>query len=444
MRNRTPSRIWMGVAALFAVAAARTPAVPLGARPDDRPPRASSIAASNAFPDIVISGRDSQEHLPAIAFNSRHDEYLVVWENDWGGGDHDIYGQRVAADGRLQSWFSLAAGRSQLSPAIAYDADRDRYLVVWAYDVMGNAGDLDIYGAFVPWNGPGQGWAPFEICTWRGNQTQPAVTYNPVRGEFLVVWKNSDAGTPTAITARRVLAAGGFPPGDAFTLCSRGENRDAPDVTYNLHRNEYLVTWDIEITATDRDIRGIRLRGDGAPLTGGSAGLVGEFIVADYIGSFEAAAAVAACGDADQYLVAWQSDDGTGGADWEIYARYLNGDAVPGNIHRIESTAELELNVDVDCSLAGNRYVLAWQARRDGATYGIRARLASPREALQPAFWVSEPGPGADRVFPAVSAGRSVALAAWEHLRDGGGNRDIHGALLQHALYLPAMYSGGR
>jgi hypothetical protein len=412
--------------------------VPSDSAAAPRTPAREAALASYLGPEIIISQRDSEEHLPAIAYNSKHNEYLVAWENDWGGGYHDVYAQRLSATGRLLSWFALTTVHTQTSPAVAYDPDNDRYLVVWAYDSNGNGSNWDVYGRFVPWNGPPDLNA-FPICDWPSNQQHPAVTYNGVRKEYLVVWK--DAVVPSTISARRVLAGGGFPAGGAWTLSpTTPENRDSPDVAYNLHRNEYLVTWDIEINPADRDIRGIRLRGDGAPLTGGSPPVVGEFRIADYIDANEWTPAVAACAAADQYLVAWQSDQGTAGANHAIYARYLNGDAAPGNIKLIDDTIYQDLNVDVDCNLAGNRYVLASQTYIPGMGYGIRARMVLPSQTLSDTFWMVAPGQLADRVFPAVGGGRVGFLVAWEHQRDTtGGNRDIHGRLIQYAVYLPLL-----
>ena len=437
MFARNPPRTFAGLTLLLAiVSVAWTSPGPL-VEPGTR--ASASVAASNVGPEISISARDSEEHLPAIAYNSKHNEYLVVWENDWGGGYHDIYAQRISGSGQLLSWFALTTVHSQTNPAVAYDPDNDRYLVVWAYDSDGNGINWDVYGRFVRWNGPPDATA-FPICDWPNNQGHPVVAYNGVRKEFLVVWKDTVSGNPSSISARRVLAAGGFPPGGAWTLSpTTPENRDSPDVAYNLHRNEYLVTWDIEINASDRDIRGIRLRGDGTALTGGSAHAIGEFIIADYIDAIEWTPAVAACGAADQYLVAWQSDDGPPTRDYAIYARYLSYDAVPGDMYKIDDTPYPQLNVDVDCNLAGDRYVLAWQSGYSSGKYGIWARFAWPNEYLPAQFLVQLPGSTTDRVFPAVAGGRTGALVAWEHQRDVGGNRDIHGRLLQYAVYLPLI-----
>jgi hypothetical protein len=435
MFARNPLRTWIPLALLLvAVSGAWAPPEP---PVTPRTPALESVAASNLSGEIVISNPSlsSEEHLPAIAYDSEHNEYLVVWENDWGGGYHDVYAQRVSGSGQLLSWFALTTGNSQVSPAVAYDPDRDRYLALWA-EYRGSGTGWDVYGRFIPWNGPPDPTA-FAICGWPGKQANPTVAYGRAQGEFLVVWK--DEGVPSTISARRVLVTGGFP-SDAWTLSPTTlENRDSPDVAYNLHRNEYLVTWDVEVVPGDRDIRGMRLSGAGEPLLGGNPWDIGEFNIADYIGANEWTPAVAACAAADQYLVAWQSDDGTGGTEYNIYARYLDGEARLGNISHIDDRELPDFNVDVDCNFAGNRYLLAWQIQYASSKYGIWARSAWPYQSLGPQFAVRPPGFVTDRVFPAVAGGRTGFLVAWEHQRDTDGNRDIHGRLVQYALWLPLV-----
>jgi len=33
--------------------------------------------------EIIISGLDNEKYLPSVAYNSNHDEYLIVWHNKW-------------------------------------------------------------------------------------------------------------------------------------------------------------------------------------------------------------------------------------------------------------------------------------------------------------------------------------------------------------------------
>jgi hypothetical protein len=112
---------------------------------------ATTVAASYLGNEIVVSERSSDEYSPDIAYNSNHNEYLVVWENIWPGGHHDVYAQRVSGDGRLLSWFAVASSSNrQMNPSAAYDPVHDRYLVVWSYDYYGDDSDWDVNGRFIP------------------------------------------------------------------------------------------------------------------------------------------------------------------------------------------------------------------------------------------------------------------------------------------------------
>ncbi len=138
-----------------------------------------SIDSSFLGEEITISAIDSNEYSPDIAYNSVHNEYLVVWENEWAGGYHDVYARRVSADGRILSWFAVASNTNKtINPSVAYDPIHDRYLVVFGYDYWGNDSDWDINGRFIPWNGPDAGLLDFGICTWDSDQRHPSVAFS--------------------------------------------------------------------------------------------------------------------------------------------------------------------------------------------------------------------------------------------------------------------------
>ncbi len=395
------------------------------------------IAASLPGPGIIISERESDEYSPAIAYNSNHDEYLVVWENIWSGGHHDVYAQRVAGDGRLLSWFAVSSNSNkQMEPSVAYDPIHDRYLVVFLYDVWGNGSDWDVYGRFIPWYGPEAGLTDFTICDFTSNQGHPVAVFAYSQQEFLAAWANFPAGQPSYISARRIFADGSGSPAGPFVVSSGTESRDYPDLTYNLARNEYLVIWDVLKAGSAVDIYGIRLSGTGGTLTGGTPSVTGEFPIAGWP-AIEEKPAVAACSQADQYLVVWQSDQNTG--NYAIYGRFLDGDAALENVYLITDTAAPQVNADVACSAGGERYLAAWQDQYAGGEFGIWGRQIFPSESMDEEFEIYGPRHNADRQYPVLAGGKVSYLAAWEHDRDEGTNLDIFGRLLRYAVYLPLI-----
>jgi hypothetical protein len=231
------------------------------------------------------------------------------------------------------------------------------------------------------------------------------------------------------ISGRRVKAADGtFPGGSSdLTISHATQNRVNADVTYNLARNEYLVVYD---NATD--IFGTRFTGN----LGGNFG--GEFAIAGWP-SVEIHPTVAACKEANQYLVAWQSDQGAVSGD-AIYARFISGDGTLAGVHLVNDTTGPEREPDMACNQAGNQYLLAWQTEYVGGHYGIMARRVYPNETMDTSFVIVDATWTAGRTSPAVDGGNTNYLVAWEHERDGTTFQDIHGRLVTpYKLFLPLV-----
>ncbi len=97
----------------------------------------SSLSNSSVklSPFINIWLDDVDNHSPAVAYNSHHDEYLVVWYNDR-GPTRDVFARRVRADGTLLSSFTITHNANfwNYNPDLAYSPKHDEYLVVWTYD----------------------------------------------------------------------------------------------------------------------------------------------------------------------------------------------------------------------------------------------------------------------------------------------------------------------
>jgi hypothetical protein len=307
---------------------------------------------------------------------------------------------------------------------VSYDPVRDRYLVVWIFDAAGNGSNWDVYGRFIPWNGPSASFQEFAICTWTTKQWSPKVAYGLAQDEFMVVWWTESA-VPGYASGRRVLASGGFPD-NAFLISSDpSENRVGPDVAYNLARNEYLVVYHNGL-----DIFGTRLRGDGNILGGGEFGIAGW-------PSAEINPSVAACHRADRYLVGWQSKEGN---NFNIYARYVVGDGTPASVHQIDARSLDETEIDVACNAAGTQFMLAWQVQYVNLKFGVWARLASPTAVFGPTIPIVDASSTAGRTDPAFAGGGSKYLVVWAHERGSTSYQDIHGRLIvPNIAFLPLI-----
>ena len=275
-----------------------------------------------------------------------------------------------------------------------------------------------------PWQGPSGSLTEFLICGWNTHQWNPKVVYARAREEFLVVWFNQyqSGSLPNYVSGQRIRAANGSFPEGAWTIANHAtEHRWHPDVAYNLARNEYLVVYD-----NTADVFGIRLTGSGVKLGGG------EFAIAGWPDA-EICPAVAACRQADQYVVVWQSFRL---GDYDLYVRFITGDGIPDAVQPISELAGNQTNADVACDESGLKYLVTWQETITQS--GISGRIISPNKTMEPGFQIVAPGPG--HADPAVGGGESNYLVVWSHQRGGTAFRDIHGRLVTpYTVFLPLV-----
>lgn len=222
---------------------------------------------------ILYSGRE-----PAIAYNSNDNEYLVVWRGDdnTGGlvlGEFEIYALRLdAATGlALGAPFRISDmgndGDSTFGaakPAVAYNSQNNRYLVVWQGDdntALLVEGELEIFGQLIGGSAGFQIGADFRISNMGtdGDDTldafAPAIIYNSTNQEFLVAWFGCDDTLPLVnaegeIFVQRLDGTTGAELGvNDFRISDMGPNGDPlydainPAIAYDSLNNQYLVVW---------------------------------------------------------------------------------------------------------------------------------------------------------------------------------------------------------
>jgi hypothetical protein len=425
--------VWVVVASLFVLASAGGLCL-LDAS------AAGQVADSHMGSELVISANNIKEFLPSVAYNWKHHEFLVVWHNTWPIGTRDIRAVRVSETGQVLTEFVVYenATKDSAQPSVAYDPVNDRYLVVWVFDSSGANTDWDLYGRFIPWDGPSAGLTDFYIITWTTSQWSPVLAYARTMEEFLVVWTNTYSGgsPPAYISAKRIYADGsGFPSApnvSDLTLSDATYNYKDPDLTYNITRNEYLLVWQKMVSSND--IWAVRLTGDLYQLSGGPFG------IAEWPDS-EEKPAVAACKAADQYLVLWKSDVGTGGANYNIYGRFVTGDGnLDGGPILIDGILSPEIRSDLDCTMSGKTYLVAYEQAYVGDHYGILGALISSDHSIQPAVELMPASWTDDRTNPSVAGGYSNFLTVWEHETASTSVLDIHGRLLiPEANFMPLV-----
>jgi len=394
---------------------------------------------------IIIADESKEEVNPAVAYNPDREEYLVVWYNDRAGCD-DIQAQRVASNGDLVGGgFYVSAGcdDDRRNPDVAYNSTQKQYLVVW--EVKDGMGFNGIHGRLVSGTGAVQGTTDIEI---RGTSSlatpaHPSVAYASTTNNYLVVWSETWHPSPLDkdIVGQVISASGGLDGGN-FTIsddAGTGEYRESPDVAYCRSRNEHLVAWRQRTGGGDYDIHARRVAGNG--------NVLGSAVSVSTLGHNEEGPAVAALpltNNEGDYLVAWEID--TGG-DRGVMARsvHVATDASfsLGLYKIVANEAGDEINPDVAGTESGEQYLMVWKQTYEvdlGGGFGLVYQAIVGRHLATDGSVVGDDLTyigGFDATHGVTSAGpRGDFLVAYD---DHINNSNIYGRLWGNRIYLPVV-----
>jgi len=261
---------------------------------------------SNDF-RISDMGPDGNTNFQAssvsLAYNSANNEYLVVWRGDDDtaplvDNEEEIFGQRINAatgaevgtnDFRLSDMGPDGdTNFFVITSAVAYNRSNNEYLVVWqGSDDSGLlvAFEFEIFGQRIDAaTGAEVGSNDFRISDMgpdgmsNFSASDPAVTYNNLTNQYLVVWEGDDDTAPLAndefeIFGQQIDATGAEVGDNDFRLSDMGPDGNVgfaanePAVAYNSTANEYLVAWwgddnTAPLTNDENEIFGQRYQGD--------------------------------------------------------------------------------------------------------------------------------------------------------------------------------------
>jgi hypothetical protein len=230
----------------------------------------ASIFPPRLSPEVRISTpsspTDFNRYIPDAAYDSIHNQYLVVWYSQY-PGNAGIYAQRVSGSGaRVGPWFAISTGSNdRTTPAVAFSATSQEFLVVWVYDANDDHVHYDIWGRTVAWDGSSMG-EERQIFTWANRAfTRPRVAWDSLHNQFMVIsnvydtqnfWWNDIAG-------KLVMSDGSTPYSGFQVYQDPAVHPRQGDITYNPAADEYFVVWTETNSATGDDIYGARVAWNG-------------------------------------------------------------------------------------------------------------------------------------------------------------------------------------
>jgi hypothetical protein len=389
--------------------------------------RGSGVLAGSLI--VVSRGRKGQE-APAAAYNSVRNEYLPVWADFRDGRDYDLYYWRLGPSGvGIGPGLILATSASLYGdPHAAYNPAADEYMVVWS-EVTSPASGFEIYGRRL--NGTGAQLAvPILVSrdTAAVNEGRPRVSFNPLAGNYLVVW-HAFTGGVWRIWGQR-LAANGALQGSNFPISDGAGLAQNPRVALGPAANEYVVVW--------QDVRNSRVDIYAERIAAGGTVVGGNYPVSTATGDKDKCD-IAFDPASSRYLVVW-GDTRAGGAD--VWAQRLGAaGAVTGAAFAVIDTAVAEVAPSVACDVASHEFLVTWWALNQSTDYDVWARRV-PAEGLPsvPSFPVSGAMEVQTRADLVQNTNNTQFLVFWQDFRNG--SYDIFGQLwmklprtrLHHAL----------
>jgi len=397
---------------------------------------AGSWAGAVLAGQIVISADTINEASVSLAYNSTRQEYLAVWYNDRAGND-DIRAQRLSWDGSLLGgpfYISAGSGMERRYPDVAYNSVHDQYLIVWEQYNAGNS-FYSIQARRV--DGTGALLDAADITIYAGSATEtpskPAVGYAYTSDRYLVVWAEISYQAPIlySIFGQVVTETGALVSTD-FIIASGTEQRVAPDLAYNRHANRYLVVWQQE-NGTAYDVIGRQVEGGGAVY--GIDLEIGYYAGVSCLNP--AVAAIPTTPNNTKFLVVWDML-AISANEHDIYGRFVAEDGTPGNDFWISwANGVVESSPAVVGSEANLQFFAAWrrpQGTMDQPIYGRAISYTGTLLGQEAVF----SGVAAD--LPALASGPGGDfLTAWQDQPISATDTDIYGNLWGNRLYLPIV-----
>ena len=209
-------------------------------------------------------GNNFHANAPAIACNSRDNQYLVVWSGTFKNESQaEIFGMGLSATGkalartndlRISQVTDAGANRAASSPHVVYNSANNEYFVVFQANALRGEGNAEAYEVFGQRIDAGTlaeiGPNDFRVSNSveAGNRaSEPAVVFNSVTKEYLVIWQSIHPNAPYEIFGKRISSGGTKIEADfqISNIAAVGIDRivESSSLTHHTGSGDYFVVW---------------------------------------------------------------------------------------------------------------------------------------------------------------------------------------------------------
>ncbi len=197
--------------------------------------------------EFQVTGHTGQTSIggenPAAAYNFHTHRFLAVWEN-LGGSYREIYAQLISPGGQLLGDpIAISTGSNdRIRPCVAYNGIENEFMVLWMYDASGNGSRYQIQGQRISGDGQLIGEA-FTVKADGGlSFWSPRLAWSGISNLYMLAWSAQDgSSTPVEIGMKALFADGSTRTEDTYRVTDVRPTQ--PDVAYNPVDGEFLVVW---------------------------------------------------------------------------------------------------------------------------------------------------------------------------------------------------------
>jgi hypothetical protein len=193
---------------------------------------------------ITVASGSKNQRYPAVAYNSWQDEYLVVWQEYYESNDTNIKGQRIDWNGSLIGGVMdiESPGGLQTNPDIAYNFYNDEYMVVWEDQWGGSTSDWDIkawrldgLGAHIQWY----------MISDNGAQRRmnPSIAFADGVREYLIAYDYEYTVSDIDVLYSRIKSDGTVRLLDGVISNAYNIHENHPSVASNMGE-KYFIAWE--------------------------------------------------------------------------------------------------------------------------------------------------------------------------------------------------------
>jgi hypothetical protein len=231
---------------------------------------------------VIRTGPEHQNH-PSVIYNPKHNNFLVVWNDSrTGKNENDIYGVFINNDGGKdgEEFVICDVPKDQYYPAIVYNPKGDEFMVVYEdfRDCTTDPCYNDISSLFARRVSTTGELLGDEIVVGKDgyDKRQQNFCYNPNLNEYMIVWNDKRNETDPSkqnkdIYARRMKNDGTMVGGD-FPVCTAPNDQGYCTVAYDPTEHKYLMVWNDFRDQKQADIK---------VLLEGSIGILGGNVIYD-------------------------------------------------------------------------------------------------------------------------------------------------------------------